>query len=221
MTIYDAGEEKDLAYIAMEVLTGRNLIHYGKPENLLPVDDVLHIVGACADALHYAHSQNVVHRDIKPGNIMYEPQTKTVKITDFGIARIMDASRTRTGTVMGTPSYMSPEQLSGQKVDGRSDLFSLGVTMYLLLAGHWPFRADSLTNLMYKIANESHRPLHRVREDLEDGERMTELVIDRALAKRVEDRFQTGAEFLQALQQFRSDPPDGVTTTSDTESYAS
>lgn len=216
VTIYDAGEEKDLAYIAMEVLTGRNLIHYGKAENLLPVPDVMHIIGACADALHYAHSQNVVHRDIKPANIMYEPQTKTVKITDFGIARIMDASRTKTGTVMGTPSYMSPEQLSGHKVDGRSDLFSLGVTMYLLLAGRWPFRAESLTNLMYKIANESHAPLHKVREDLPDGERISTLIIDRALAKDANDRFQTGAEFLQAIEQFTStDAP------ADPESYAS
>lgn len=205
VTIYDAGEEKDLAYIAMEVLTGRNLIHYGKPENLLPVSEVMHIIGACADALHYAHSQNVVHRDIKPGNIMYETQTKIVKITDFGIARIMDASRTKTGTVMGTPSYMSPEQLAGQKVDGRSDLFSLGVTMYLLLAGRWPFRAESLTNLMYKIANESHPPLHRVREDLPAGEQISKSIIDRALAKDAEDRFQSGTEFLQAIEQWRID----------------
>ncbi len=215
VTIYDAGEEKDLAYIAMEVLTGRNLIHYGKAENLLPVRDVMHIIGACADALHYAHSQNVVHRDIKPANVMYEPQTKTVKITDFGIARIMDASRTKTGTVMGTPSYMSPEQLSGHKVDGRSDLFSLGVTMYLLLAGRWPFRADSLTNLMYKIANESHVPLHEVRDDLPDGERISKLIIDRALAKDADDRFQTGAEFVQAIKQFTTDDALTESQTSD------
>jgi len=193
VTIYDAGEEEDLAYIAMEVITGRPLVHYSKAQNLLPVPKVLDLIEKSADALDYAHSQNIVHRDIKPGNIMYEPQTGQVKITDFGIARITDASKTKTGTVMGTPSYMSPEQLAGKKVDGRSDLFSLGVTLYLLLAGRWPFRADSLTNLMYQIANEQHPDILEVRPELPAGEHMRE-IIDRALAKNPDDRFQTGAE---------------------------
>lgn len=199
VTIYDAGEEEDLAYIAMEVLTGRSLIHYSKGQHLLPVGKVLDLVHKSADALDYAHSQNIVHRDIKPGNIMYEPQTGLVKITDFGIARITDASKTKTGTVMGTPSYMSPEQLAGKKVDGRSDLFSLGVTMYLLLAGRWPFRADSLTNLMYQIANEEHPDILEANPELPAGEQIRE-IINRVLAKDPDERYQTGAEMAKAVR---------------------
>ena len=99
----------------------------------------------------------MVHRDIKPANIMYDEEKGEIKVTDFGIARITDSSKTKTGMVLGTPSYMSPEQLSGKKVDGRSDLFSLGVTMYQLLAGQLPFQADSMATLMFKIANEPAR----------------------------------------------------------------
>lgn len=199
VTIYDAGEEHDLAYIAMEVLTGRALNHYGKPANLLPADAVLNLIAQCADALHYAHTQHVIHRDIKPGNIMYEPQSGLVKITDFGIARMVDASRTKTGTVMGTPSYMSPEQLAGSHVDGRSDLFSLGVTMFLLLTGRWPFRAESLTNLMYNITNEPHPDISELGFELPATDAI-KAVIDRALAKDPDDRFANGAEFAAAVR---------------------
>ena len=125
--IYDVGEEHDLAYIAMEFLAGHDLARYTKPDTLLPLPTVMGIIFKGAMALDYAHKHNVVHRDIKPANIMYEPESKQVKLTDFGIARITDSSKTKTGMVLGTPSYMSPEQLSGKKVDGRSDLFSLGV----------------------------------------------------------------------------------------------
>ena len=121
--MYDAGEEHDLAYIAMEFLKGRDLVPYTKPGNLLPLPQVVSILARVADALAYAHSNNVVHRDVKPANVMYEPASDQVKVTDFGIARITDSSRTKTGMVLGTPSYMSPEQLSGKKIDGRSNLF--------------------------------------------------------------------------------------------------
>src|SRR5258706_1880331 len=107
----------------------------------------------------------VVHRDIKPANIMYEPESDTAKVTDFGIARITDSSRTKTGMVLGTPSYMSPEQLSGKKVDGRSDLFSLGVTLYQLLTAALPFQGESMATLMFKIANEPHPAATIVRPD--------------------------------------------------------
>ena len=122
VTIFDAGEEHDLAYIAMEFLKGKDLADVTKDGHLLPVSRVLSIVARVAEALAYAHSQNVVHRDIKPANIMYDPDTDTVKVTDFGIARITDSSKTKTGMVLGTPSFMSPEQIAGKKVDGRSDL---------------------------------------------------------------------------------------------------
>ena len=119
----------------MELLKGYDLDRHIKTDSLLDILEVLRIVTECAEALDYAHSQNVVHRDIKPSNIMYDPDSGAVKITDFGIARITDSSKTRTGTVLGTPNYMSPEQCMGKRVDGRSDLFSLGVVLYQLVSG--------------------------------------------------------------------------------------
>ena len=153
--MYDAGEEHDLAYIAMEFLKGKDLVPYTKPGNLLPLPKVMNIVMHVAEALSYAHANNVVHRDIKPANIMYEPESDQVKVTDFGIARITDSSKTKTGMVLGTPSYMSPEQLAGKKIDGRSDLFSLGVTLYQMACGKLPFEGESMAQLMFKIANEA------------------------------------------------------------------
>src|SRR5215813_883710 len=154
VTIFDAGEEHDLAYIAMEFLKGQDLTLHIKPETRLPLPLVLSIVARVADALDYAHRQNVVHRDIKPANVMYDTESDTVKVTDFGIARITDSSKTKTGMVLGTPSYMSPEQLAGKKIDGQSDLFSLGVTLYQLCCGSLPFSGESMAQLMFKIANE-------------------------------------------------------------------
>ncbi len=128
VTIFDAGEEHGLAYIAMEFLKGRDLSDFCKAGHLLAVPTVLSIVARVAEALAYAHRQHVVHRDIKPANIMFDIESDTVKVTDFGIARITDSNKTKTGLVLGTPSFMSPEQLAGKKVDGRSDLYSLGVS---------------------------------------------------------------------------------------------
>src|SRR5438445_9981025 len=159
VTIYDAGEEHDLCYIAMEFLKGKDLVQYTKMPNLLPPDKVLSIIERVADAVGYAHTMGVVHRDIKPANIMYEPEADSPKVTDFGIARITDSSRTKTGMVLGTPSYMSPDQLSGKKIDGRSDLFSLGVTLYQMLSGQLPFTGESMTQLMFSIANTPQPPI--------------------------------------------------------------
>src|SRR5258708_40021295 len=127
VTIFDTGEDQDMCYIAMELLDGRDLKDWTPRDKLLPMRDVLELVAKVADALDYAHEQGIVHRDIKPANIMLL-KNGIIKVTDFGIARITTSSRTATGTVMGTSSYMSPEQLAGKKVDGRSDLFSLGAT---------------------------------------------------------------------------------------------
>ncbi|TAN47965.1 MAG: CHASE2 domain-containing protein, partial [Methylococcaceae bacterium] len=166
VTIYDAGDEHDLAYIAMEFLKGHDLARYTKKENRLPLPTLCKLMIQAAEALDYAHSHNVVHRDIKPANLMYDPDADAVKITDFGIARITDSSKTRTGTILGTPSYMSPEQLSGKRVDGRSDLFSLGVMLYQLTTGELPFTGDSMATLMFKIANEPHPDILEVQPDL-------------------------------------------------------
>jgi eukaryotic-like serine/threonine-protein kinase len=197
VTIFDAGEEHDLAYIAMEFLKGRDLADYGKPGQLLPVASVVTIVAQVADALGYAHRQHVVHRDIKPANIMYEPETGAVKVTDFGIARITDSSKTKTGLVLGTPSYMSPEQIAGKKVDGRSDLYSLGVMLFQMLTGVLPFRGDSMAELMYKIANEEAPDVRVLRPEL--PERLAKAVA-LAVCKRPEERYQTGEQFATDLR---------------------
>ncbi len=195
--IYDAGEEHDLCYIAMEFLKGYDLVRHTKPQALLPVNEVVKIIADAADALDYAHQQGVVHRDIKPANLMWLVDTKVIKLTDFGIARITDSSKTKTGMVLGTPSYMSPEQLSGKKVDGRSDLFSLGVTLYQLLTGTLPFTADSMATLMFKIANEPHPPAATLRPDLPGP---LAAVIDRALSKDLEKRYARGNELSADLR---------------------
>ena len=198
VTMYDAGEEHDLAYIAMEFLKGKDLLPYVKPDNLLPLDKAMSIVARVADALSYAHENHVVHRDIKPGNIMYEPESDQVKVTDFGIARITDSSKTKTGMVLGTPSYMSPEQLSGKKIDGRSDLFSLGVTLFQLTTGKLPFEGDSMAQLMFRIANEPHPDVRTLNPKLPE---CLSAVIDKVLLKDAERRYQTGAELAKDLRQ--------------------
>ena len=200
VTIYDAGEEHDLAYIAMEFLEGHDLSRYTKLDTLLPLSVVLGIIFKSALALDYAHKANVVHRDIKPANIMFEPTKKTVKITDFGIARITDSSRTKTGMVLGTPSYMSPEQLSGKKVDGRSDLFSLGVMLYQMVIGKLPFQGESMATLMYKIANEPHKELAELKPELAAQRPCLSEIINRSLQKDVNARYQTGADMARDLQ---------------------
>jgi serine/threonine-protein kinase len=166
VTIYDAGEDDGLAWIAMERLRGHDLSGHTLPDKLLPPEDVVAIVARVAEALAYAHTQGVVHRDVKPANVMIDAATDQVKVTDFGIARITDASRTRTGIVLGTPSYMSPEQISGRRVDGRSDVFSLGVMLFQLLTGQLPHRAPSMAKLMYAIANEPAPDLRSLRPEL-------------------------------------------------------
>ena len=197
VAIYDAGEDHDLAYIAMELLKGYDLDRHIKTDSLLPVGDVLRIVSDCAVALDYAHGEKVVHRDIKPSNIMYDPDTGIAKITDFGIARITDSSKTRTGTVLGTPNYMSPEQCMGKKVDGRADLFSLGVVLYQLVCGELPFKGDSMATLMYSIVNDSAIDIKKVKPDINPALRK---VIHNAMGKRPEKRYQSGKKLAAHLK---------------------
>jgi serine/threonine-protein kinase len=203
VTIYDAGEEHDLCFIAMELLKGKDLVPYTKPETLLPIPRVISITVRVADALGYAHRQNVVHRDIKPANIMYDLEGDSPKVTDFGIARVTDSSKTKTGMVLGTPSYMSPEQLSGKKVDGRSDLFSLAVSLYQMLSGNLPFVGDSMAQLMFKIANEQPADIRTLNPAVPEG---VAEVLKRAMAKEAEERFQSGEELAAALRPFGETP---------------
>lgn len=194
--VFDVGEEHDLAYIAMEFIEGHDLMRHTTVPHLLPVKDVIKYIADAADALDYAHSRNIVHRDIKPANLMLIEQTKTIKVTDFGVARV-DTSRSKAGMVLGTPSYMSPEQLAGRKVDGRSDLFSLGVTLYQLLTGSLPFQADSMSALMYKIANDKQEPVASKRPGLPSG---LDAIIDKVLEKHVDRRYARGADFARDLR---------------------
>lgn len=203
--IFDAGEERDLAYIAMEFVQGDDLTKNIKPGELLSPSQVLRHMADAADALDYAHKNGVVHRDIKPANMMVLGDTKTIKLMDFGIARLADSSKTKTGMVLGTPSYMSPEQLSGLKVDGRSDLFSLGVTLYQLLTGALPFKADSMATLMFKIANEQHTNACIVRPNLPS---QVDVVINRALQKNPNARYANGSEMANALREIARTLPE-------------
>jgi serine/threonine-protein kinase len=200
VTIYDAGEDHDLAYIAMEYLRGRDLTHYIQAGKLPSLSWIMDVAIKVADALAYAHKHDVVHRDIKPANIMFNEADKSLKVTDFGIARITASSRTKTGVILGTPSYMSPEQLAGKGVDGRSDLFSLGVMLFELLTGQQPFTGDSLATLMYQIANERHPDIARRRPEVPPCLRK---ILDRVLQKNPDKRYQTGDDLRQDLQKCR------------------
>jgi len=197
VTVYDAGEDGGLAYIAMEHVQGEPLVERTVSDRLLEPAVVLEVVARLADALQYAHAQGVIHRDVKPGNVIYDPATLEPKIMDFGIARFTDSTTTRTGIVLGTPSFMAPEQLEGRNVTGRSDLFALGVTLFQLLTGQLPFRADSMTALMDKIANAPHPPLRTIRPDLPAS---VGVILDRALQKDPDQRFTDGAEMAKALR---------------------
>ena len=205
VTIFDAGEEHDLAFIAMEFLKGKDLADVSKTGQLLPIPKVLSIVARVAEALAYAHKLNVVHRDIKPANIMYDLETDSVKVTDFGIARITDSSKTKTGLVLGTPSFMSPEQIAGKKVDGRSDLYSLGVMLFQMLAGVLPFRGDSMAELMYKIANEPAPDIRIIRAEL--PEKLAN-IIALSISKKPETRYQDGDQFAADLRATMGDVSD-------------
>ena len=198
VTIYDAGEEQDLAYIAMEFLHGCELTEYTRPDKLLPVSQVLLLMADAADALGYADEHSVVHRDIKPANVLFNPDTGNIKLTDFGIARIIDASKTKTGTVLGTPSYMSPEQFAGKKADGRADLFSLGVMTYQLLTGKLPFSGDSMASLMYAITSSEAPDPRLLRPELPE---CVDGILQVALSKDAEDRYQNGYEMAADLRQ--------------------
>jgi serine/threonine-protein kinase len=197
ITVFDAGEDKGLAYIAMEYVPGIALRDFTDPKRLLAPKRALDLVASTAEALDYAHNQGVIHRDIKPANLLYNPKDGSLKITDFGVARLTDNNRTKTGIVLGTPMYMSPEQLGAEKLTGHSDLFSLGVTLYELLIGEVPFNADNIAALMTKITTDDPAPIANRRAGLVPG---IDAVLAKAMAKRPDDRFTCGAEMAIALR---------------------
>jgi serine/threonine-protein kinase len=208
--VIDAGEDQGYAWIAMELLPGHDLVRYTLSHNLLPVPEVLEICARVAGALSHAHAQGVVHRDIKPANVMYLPETGAVKVTDFGIARITDAARTRTGLVLGSPSYMSPEHLAGGMVDGRSDLYSLGVVLFQLLTGVLPVQGHSMADLMRAVAQTPAPDVRSLRPRLPEA---VANIVSLALEKRVELRYadaremETDLRLVRGLWERRGAPP--------------
>jgi len=197
ITVFDAGEDKGLAYIAMEYVPGIALKDFTDARKLLAPKRALDLAASTAEALDYAHNQGVIHRDIKPANLLYNPKEGSLKISDFGVARLTDNNRTKTGIVLGTPMYMSPEQLGAEKLTGHSDLFSLGVTLYELLIGEVPFKATNIAALMTKITTEDPAPIANRRAGIAPS---IDAVLAKALAKRPEDRFSCGAEMAIALR---------------------
>jgi serine/threonine-protein kinase len=197
VTIYDVEQQGDLAYIAMEYVDGPTLDQLMNEPTTMPPEKMFGILGQAAVALDYAHSKGIVHRDIKPANIMIT-KDGTTKITDFGIAKITASeSMTMTNAIVGTPHYMSPEQVQGQPVDGRSDQFSLGVIAYELLTGEKPYTGEHLTTVVYKIVAEEPALPHRLNPTLSGG---IESVIRKGLSKRADSRYRDCQEFTAALE---------------------
>jgi len=196
VTIYDVGEDHGLGFIAMELIDGHDMRRYTRKEQLLPINRIMEMAAQIAEALDFAHRNGVVHRDIKPSNIMLDKSGRQVKVADFGIARIGSSGKTRTGTVLGTPPYMSPEQLSGRPLDGRSDVFSLGVVLFELVTGRRPFEGDTVATLMSRIANDRHPDLMTLRGGVPACLRN---IIDKTLEKDPDKRYPNAGALRLAL----------------------
>jgi len=196
ISIYDVGEDYDLTYIAMEFLEGEDLESFCQKDTLLPIRKVIDIMAETAEALDYAHKRGIIHRDIKPANIMLL-KSGHVKVTDFGIAKAMSSSQTKSGIILGTPNYMSPEQINGQPIDGRSDIFSLGVVFFQLLTGDLPFKGRTLTELFYNITQGRHPSARHINPRIP---RPCEQIINKALAKQPGQRFQSASELARYLR---------------------
>jgi predicted Ser/Thr protein kinase len=198
VTIYDAGQEDGIFYIAMEFIEGTTLHELLAEKHVLPTDEVVQIARQICRGLDYAHSNGIVHRDVKPANIMLMPNG-TVKIMDFGIAK-SGGQVTNTGQVLGTPNYMAPEQVKGRPLDGRSDLFSLGVILYEMLTGEKPFVGQNVTTIIYKIVNETPITPRDLDVTVHPG---LSAIVNKALAKAPDDRYQSGAELIRDLEHYK------------------
>jgi serine/threonine-protein kinase len=204
VVVYDAGEENGLYYITMELIEGKSLQALLDSGHSFPIPRVLRIMEQTCSALQFAHERSIIHRDIKPANLMLTADD-TVKVTDFGTAKILQFGTVQQTThVMGTPSYMSPEQVKGRPVDGRSDIFSLGVLLYEILTGEKPFPGQSITTVIYKIVNEEPIPPRTLNPSIHQG--LSDIVM-RALAKEPEVRYQSCRELLEDLRNYRALTP--------------
>ena len=201
VVVFDAGEEDGLYYITMELVEGKSVQALLDAGHAFPLPRVLRIMEQTCSALQFAHERNVVHRDIKPANIMLTPDD-TVKVTDFGTAKILQFGTVQqTAHVMGTPSYMSPEQIKGRAVDGRSDIFSLGVMLYEMITGEKPFPGQSITTVIYKIVNEEPVPPRQINPSIHPG---ISAAVMKALAKEPDARYQSCREMLEDLRNYRA-----------------
>ncbi len=202
VTIHDVGEDPEthVSFIAMEYVEGKNVKQLLQEKTVFPYERIAEIIGQVAEALDYAHRRGIVHRDVKPANIIITSEG-AVKITDFGIAKIEKSNLTSTGQFLGTPNYMSPEQVTGEAVDGRSDLFSLAVVLYELLTRKKPFSGDNLTSISYKIVHETFTP-----PESYDAGVPSEFnaILTKALAKDPASRYQRGNDFALALYEFKA-----------------
>ena len=206
VVVFDAGEEDGLYYITMELVEGKSLQAHLDGGQAFALPRVLRIMEQTCSALQFAHERNVVHRDIKPANIMLTADD-TVKITDFGTAKILQfGTMQQTAHVMGTPSYMSPEQVKGRAVDGRSDIFSLGVLLYEMVTGEKPFPGQNITTVIYKIVNEEPVPPRQIDPSIHPG---ISAVVMKALTKEPEARYQSCREMLEDLRNYRTIAPGG------------
>jgi serine/threonine protein kinase len=196
ISVYEYGEDNDSAFIAMELVYGKELKEYFNDQKRFDIPFCIGIMQQLLGALEYSHSRGVVHRDIKPANIMITKEGQ-VKVADFGIAKIDSSDLTQAGTLLGTPTYMSPEQLLGVNVDHRSDIYSSGVILYQFLTGERPF-TGALTTIMHKVLNQA--PVPPITLNANVSVALNE-VVAKAMAKRPEDRFQSAAEFMEALLQ--------------------
>ena len=201
VVVFDAGEEEGLYYITMELVEGKSLQALLDAGQAFPLPRVLRIMEQTCSALHFAHERNIVHRDIKPANLMLTADD-TVKVTDFGTAKILQFGTVQqTAHVMGTPSYMSPEQVKGRLVDGRSDIFSLGVLLYEMVTGEKPFPGQNITTVIYKIVNEEPVPPRQIDPSIHSG---LSAVVMKALAKEPSARYQNCRDMLEDLKNYRS-----------------
>ena len=204
VTIFDVGQEGSAAYIAMELLEGPSLHQMLKERQPIPFHSAADIIAQVADALHHAHQFSIVHRDVKPGNVVVVSRTGRAKLTDFGVAYVPASDVTQNGSALGSPRYMAPEQVLGQPVDARTDIFSLGVVLYELLTRRTPFVWPGDTTvyaLMQRIAGEPHPPLRQIDPEIPAG---FDRIMDRALAKRPQDRYQSASEFASDLRNYHS-----------------
>ena len=206
VVVFDAGEEDGLYYITMELVEGKSLQALLDDGHAFPLPRTLRIMEQTCSALQFAHERNVIHRDIKPANLMLTADD-TVKITDFGTAKILQFGTVQqTAHVMGTPSYMSPEQVKGRAVDGRSDIFSLGVMLYEMVTSEKPFPGQNITTVIYKIVNEDPVPPRQINPTIHPG---ISAVVMRALEKEPDQRYQNCREMLEDLKNYRSISPAG------------